>query len=124
MTLLLVDDNREFIEGLAELLRGPQCGVEVALSARQCLEKIKRMKPDAVFLDIGLPDMNGYDLACRLRQIPGLESVPFISISGYEHHLPDVIARQKFFIRNLVKPVKIEQVEKIISELSLPRTGF
>ena len=73
--LLVVDDNRDAADSLAMLLRLQGHEVRVAHDGPAALEMVKGYRPELVFLDIGMPGMDGYEVARRLRQQPGLENV-------------------------------------------------
>ena len=68
--LLVVDDNQDAADSLAMLLRLQGHDVRVAHSGQAALEMTKAYRPDLVFLDIGMPGMDGYEVARRLRQRP------------------------------------------------------
>src|SRR5205814_2301822 len=72
--LLLVDDNRDSLKSLAILLRAAGGEVELAFDGPSALEAARRVRPDVVLLDIGLPGMDGYEVARRLRAEPGMET--------------------------------------------------
>ena len=69
--VLVVDDNRDALETLEMLLRLLGAEVQTAADGRSALETLRRFRPAAVVLDIGLPDMDGYEVARRVREEPG-----------------------------------------------------
>jgi CheY-like chemotaxis protein len=73
--VLLVDDNADAVEALAELLRMEGYEVISAHSAESALERVDAFRPHCALLDIGLPKMNGYDLARALRARPSLRTL-------------------------------------------------
>ena len=80
--LLIVDDNQDAAISLATLLKLQGHEVQVAHSGTAALEITKGYTPDVVFLDIGMPGMDGYEVARRLRQQPGLENVVLAALTG------------------------------------------
>jgi CheY-like chemotaxis protein len=72
------------------------------------------MRPDVVFLDLGLPDVNGYDVACRLRRIPELSNTLLVAITGYGK--PADIERCKAVGIDLhfLKPADPEEIKKVL----------
>ena len=110
--VLVVDDNEDAAEMLAELLS--ECGhdVEVAHSAGAALEAARRFAPDLALLDIGLPVVNGHELAKRLRtQDPSLR---LVAVSGYGDHTNRARSSEAGFEAHLVKPVRIDDLLKLL----------
>ena len=81
--VLIVNDNKDSAEMIGELLDQLGHEVRIALDGTSALELSQEFKPDIAFLDIGLPGMNGFELARRMRQIPACATIPMIAISGY-----------------------------------------
>ena len=71
--------------------------------------------PDVAFIDIGLPVMDGYELAERLRQIPALERMRLVALTGYGQESDRVRSRAAGFHQHLVKPVDFAAVEELVS---------
>ena len=116
--LLVVDDNSDAADSLAMLLRLEGHEVEVAYNAPGTFEAVRRMRPEAVFLDIGLPQMDGYEIARRLRADPAAERVHLIALTGYGQEHDRERACQAGFGAHLVKPADIEAVNQILASLS------
>src|SRR5262249_56660029 len=81
--ILVVDDNVDAAESVALLLRMEGHDVRVAHDGPAALAAVGAEPPDLVFLDIGMPVMNGYDVAQRLRQRPGLEHLLLVAMTGW-----------------------------------------
>jgi CheY-like chemotaxis protein len=81
--ILVVDDNVDAAESLALLLQIEGHDVRVAHDGPAALAAVDAEMPDLVFLDIGMPMMNGYDVARRLRERPGLESLVLVAVTGW-----------------------------------------
>jgi CheY-like chemotaxis protein/anti-sigma regulatory factor (Ser/Thr protein kinase) len=116
--ILVVDDNSDAADSLAMLLRLEGHEVEIAYSAPGTFEAVQRMRPEAVFLDIGLPQMDGYEIARRLRADPAAERVHLIALTGYGQEHDRERACQAGFGAHLVKPADIEAVNQILASLS------
>jgi CheY-like chemotaxis protein len=112
--LLLVDDNVDTAEALASLLGHLGQNVLVAHDGSSALEAAATFQPEIVFLDIGLPGLNGYEVALRLRQQSGLEKTLLVAMTGQEAPSRSIEAR---FNRYLIKPVRLKTLEKLLSEL-------
>jgi signal transduction histidine kinase len=110
--VLVVDDNEDAAEMLAELLS--ECGhlVEVAHNAEAALETVRRFAPDLALLDIGLPVVDGYELAKRLRAQDG--SVRLVAVSGYGDRTNRARSSEAGFEAHLVKPVRIDDLLKLL----------
>lgn len=110
MRVLIVDDNRDAAETLQLLLEGAGHQVLVAHSAFDALAIARTSLPDVLFLDIGLPDMDGYELARRLRALPETARATLIAVTGYGQPEDKELAAQAGFDHHLVKPAKIADV--------------
>jgi CheY-like chemotaxis protein len=115
--ILVVDDNSDVADSLAMLLRLEGHEVEIAYNAPGTFEAVQRMRPEAVFLDIGLPQMDGYEIARRLRADPAAEQVHLIALTGYGQEHDRERAREAGFGAHLVKPADIEAVNQILASL-------
>jgi two-component system, chemotaxis family, CheB/CheR fusion protein len=115
--ILVVDDNSDLADSLAMLLRLEGHEVEIAYSAPGTFEAVQRMRPEVVFLDIGLPQMDGYEIARRLRADPAAKGVHLIALTGYGQEHDRERAREAGFGAHLVKPADIEVVNKILTSL-------
>jgi two-component system CheB/CheR fusion protein len=117
--ILVVDDNSDVADSLAMLLRLDGHEVEIANNARETFQAVRRMRPEAVLLDIGLPEMDGYEIARRLRADPAAKRVHLIALTGYGQEHDRERSREAGFGAHLVKPADIEAVNLILA--SLPR---
>ena len=109
--IMLVDDNVDAATSLAEILRleGHEC--EVVFSAYEAVERAAELNPDFVLLDIGLPGLDGYEVARRLRQIDVLEGASLIALTGYGQREDIQRARDAGFDAHFVKPLDFRQLE-------------
>ncbi len=119
--LLVVDDNQDAADSLAMLLRLQGHEVRVAHSGPAALEMTKGYAPDVVFLDIGMPGMDGYEVARRLRQQPGVEKVVLAALTGWGQQEDRRRTAEAGFDHHLVKPPEPKAVEDILADLK--RTG-
>jgi len=111
----IVDDNVDAAESTAMLLELDGHEVEVAGDGPSALLRAKDFRPHAILLDIGLPDMDGYEVARQLRATSELADTLLIAHSGYagEEHVQRAI--QAGFDHHLVKPASIAQLNELIS---------
>jgi CheY-like chemotaxis protein len=89
----------------------------VAYDAPGALRVASDFHPAAALLDIGLPVMDGYELAQQLKRIPDLEHIPLIAITGYGQEADRARAQRVGFDRHFVKPVDFEAVRQSLAEL-------
>ena len=113
--VLVVDDNRDAAESLAELLRASGHEAWVAHSGEKALEIAAERVLVAVLLDIGLPDMSGYEVARRLRQLPSTRHLRLIATTGYGLQADRESSALAGFDAHLVKPVDHEEVLRLIA---------
>jgi PAS domain S-box-containing protein len=106
--VLIIDDNRDSTETLAMLMRIWHHEVQTAHDGPSALAAAQGFRPDVVFLDIGLPGMNGFELARRLRRLPDLPHMLLIALSGYSQDGDRLQAREAGIDHYLVKPVVSE----------------
>jgi CheY-like chemotaxis protein len=119
--ILIIEDNLDAAESLREALQLADHEVEVASSGPEGLRKARALKPDVVLCDIGLPDMDGYEVARSMRSDTELRSVHLVALTGYA--LPDDLAKAKEagFEQHLAKPSSVEQIEQVLAGLEHER---
>jgi CheY-like chemotaxis protein len=81
----------------------------------QALALAASMRPDVVLMDIGLPEMDGYEVARRIRELPGLADVRLIAVTGYGQETDKQAALAAGFQWHLVKPVNPEELARVIA---------
>jgi two-component system CheB/CheR fusion protein len=113
--VLVVDDNRDAADSLAVLLRILGQDVQVAHDGPAALEAARRQRPDVVFLDIGMPGMDGYDVARGLRRQPGLERVKLIALTGWGQEEDRQRSQEAGIEHHLVKPAELEILKAILA---------
>lgn len=116
--VMLVDDNEDTAELLAEMLAHAGYDVRVALSGAQALALAETWQPAIALLDIGLPDLDGYALAARLRAMRGLDGLRLIAVTGYGR--PDDVEKSRAagFAHHLTKPVRIAAISALLRDHS------
>lgn len=113
--ILIVDDNEDSAILLAELARMRGHEVVVAYHPTAALTLAREVRPDVAVLDIGLPDMDGYQLATRLREV--LPDCRLIALSGYEQELHPEQSRSSRFLAHLVKPVSAKVFLEVLAKV-------
>jgi PAS domain S-box-containing protein len=117
--VLVVDDNEDAAEMLARALTAKGHDTRVAHDAPTALEIARAFRPSVAFLDIGLPVMDGYELATRLREIADLQSMRLVAVTGYGQDSDRRKTRQAGFHHHLVKPVDLRTVERVLTGAAL-----
>jgi PAS domain S-box-containing protein len=117
--LLVVDDNKDAAESMSMLLELWGHEVICAYDGRTALETAATYRPDAVFLDIGLPEMDGYEVAERLRELPGSSKAVLVAITGYGQDADRRRSREAGIDHHLVKPVAPETLHNLLDSLEL-----
>ena len=114
--ILLVDDNVDAAESLAALLERNGHEVHMVHDGMTALDAAELSQPDAVLLDIGLPGLNGYEVAERLRARPASKSTLLIAVSGYGQEEDLRSSRRAGFDHHLIKPVNVEELIKLLAQ--------
>ncbi|WP_435017756.1 response regulator [Tundrisphaera sp. TA3] len=112
--ITVVDDQADAARMLARLLKGRGHDVRVASDGASALETTREHGSDVVLLDIGLPGMDGYEIARRLRARPGGEALLLIALTGYGRDDDLRQAREAGFDHHLVKPTDLESIERLM----------
>ncbi|RYE81351.1 MAG: PAS domain-containing hybrid sensor histidine kinase/response regulator [Oxalobacteraceae bacterium] len=112
--VLVVDDNEDAAEMLTMALEMLGCKVVVAHTAAQALELVGMADPALALLDIGLPDMNGYELARRLRQLQGGASRTLVATTGWGQEKDRERAFDAGFDHHLTKPIDLELLKPLV----------
>lgn len=113
--ILVVDDNQDAAQGLAMLLEIKGHEVATAHDGPQALERALEFRPTVVLLDIGLPAMDGYQVARELRRQEGGEEMLLVAVTGYGHESDRQRSRDAGFDHHLLKPVGIEALEELLA---------
>ena len=116
--ILIVDDNHDAADLMAEILRGEGHDVAVAHDGAAGLEQFGRFHPQLAILDLGLPEIDGYALARRVRAEPEFRATPLIALSGYTQAEDIERSRDAGFTHHLGKPADWKRLEAIISSVA------
>jgi len=115
--VLVVDDDPDTALMFAELLKQLGHAVDYVTSSQAVVDVSKRLRPWLVFLDIGMPEVNGWELARLLRRELGHEAVRIIAVSGWgdpEHHQR---SREAGFDAHVQKPVDMDLLQSILAQV-------
>ena len=103
--ILVVDDNHDSADSLAMILKRIGYSVETAYGGSAAVTAFESFGPEAVLLDIGMPDMDGYQLAIALRALPGYRGVPLVAVTGFALYDDRERALKSGFDAHLTKPI-------------------
>jgi CheY-like chemotaxis protein len=116
--LLVVDDNHDAANSLAMLLRLQGYDVRVAHDGLSAIDAAKEFQPELVFLDIGMPGMDGYEVTRRLRQISGMDGVPVVALTGWGQQEDRRRTAEAGFTHHLVKPPDPNTLNEVLAQLT------
>lgn len=120
-TILVVDDNRDAANSLAALFQRAGCEVRVAFDGLTALERLDERLPDLVILDIGMPGMDGHEVARRIRARTDGSRPTLIAMSGLGQEADRRRSMAAGFDRHLVKPVPLDVLETLVAAPWGPR---
>ena len=118
-TILIIEDNDDLAQALSSIFNIQDHTIRVASNGSEGLAAAKEMRPDIIFCDIGLPDMNGYEVAKKIREDNNLKNVILIALTGYAGKQDIEAALQSGFNRHLAKPVTSEILKDILSDIAI-----
>jgi signal transduction histidine kinase len=118
--ILLADDNRDALETLARLLQLGGHEIHKAVDGVQALEAATRVRPDLVLLDIGMPGMDGYEVARRIRSQPWGRAAKLVALSGWGQESDRKRSREAGFDTHCIKPLDPQRLSMLLASLSTP----
>lgn len=118
--ILVVDDARLAAFTLGKLLEALGHEVVVADSGAAALAAAQAARPDIVFTDLSMPDIDGYELLHRLRQSAELAQVPVVALTGYGNASDRKQTEAAGFHDHLVKPVSLAALQTVLTSLGQP----
>ena len=121
--VLVVDDNVDAARTLAALLEESGHKVKLAFNGHSALEVAIDYRPDVVLMDIGLPGINGYEVAQQIRQQEALKNVLLVALTGYGQQSDLQHSKIAGFDHHLVKPTEFDKIEALLAALPIARTS-
>ena len=111
----MVDDNRDSADALAMVLEADGYQVMVGYSGQQALDIARQARPDAVVLDIGMPDITGFEVARRIRQEPWGRDVLLVAMTGWGQAKDKERAKAAGFDRHFTKPLDPGELQRLLA---------
>jgi two-component system CheB/CheR fusion protein len=118
LRVLIVEDNRDAAESLAVLLKMWGHQVFMSFDGKSAIETANQQRPEVVFLDIGLPDMDGYQVAKELRTYNGNQVALLVAMTGYGQDKDRELAKKAGFDMHLIKPVDLDVLQDLLLHFS------
>ncbi|MCD6674081.1 MAG: PAS domain S-box protein [Burkholderiaceae bacterium] len=115
--VLVVDDNADAAQAMGTMLELLGHEVNVAFGGEQALRLAERIHPEVILMDLGMPNMNGYVAARRVRQSDWGRDVLLVAVTGWGQQADRVASEQVGFDHHLVKPVELDAVQSLIAQL-------
>jgi PAS domain S-box-containing protein len=115
--VLIVDDNKDFADSLATLLSLSGADTEVAYDGASALASLALRRPELVLLDVGMPDMDGYTVARRIREDPSCRGVTLVALTGWGQEQDRLRAMAAGFDHHLTKPVDPLHLQRLFNAL-------
>jgi PAS domain S-box-containing protein len=119
--IVAVDDNRDAVDSLAMMLRIKGHEVLTAYDGVEAVDAVANFKPEVVLLDIGLPRLNGYDVARRIRQLPGGDRFVLVAVTGWGQEEDRKRSQEAGFDMHLVKPVDPIALDQLLTSIARAR---
>ena len=113
--MLVVDDNTDAAQSLAELLELSGHATLVVDNGHRALQEAQAFRPDLVILDIGMPGMNGYEVAKVMRKTAGLEHAVLVALTGWGSEADRARALEAGFDQHLTKPVEFSTIDRMLT---------
>jgi len=125
LRVLVVDDNVDTVLSFSMLLKEFGNEVHTAHDGPTAIKIAMECVPDVVLLDIGLPGLNGYEVAKQIRNQPTLKNVVLVALTGYGQESDRQASMDAGFNHHLIKPARLEQVRQILASVAEQcRAGF
>ena len=115
--VMVVDDNKDAADSLGMLLRLRGMQVEIANDGPSAIRTFPIFHPTVILLDLGMPGMDGYEVAQRIRHLPDSENVALIALTGWGHAEFRQRSRDTGFLHHLVKPIELDSLVGLLDTL-------
>ena len=119
--VLIADDNRDGAESLAMVMTVFGCEVRTAYDGASAVRAAESFQPEVVFLDLGMPGMDGFEAARRIRSLPGGDATVLIALTGWGQERDRQRTSEAGFDAHLVKPVDPLSMRSFLNQLPVPR---
>ncbi len=111
--VIIIDDNHDVADSLAQWLTLAGHDVHTFYTGEDALQNVHRIKPQIILLDIGLPDINGYEVARKLRAVPDVPRFVLVAVTGYGQPADSEVFRSAGFDEYFSKPMHFTKLKSI-----------
>lgn len=118
LRVLVVDDHPDLLSMLDLMMQRRKYAVQTAQSGAEALALAPHFAPHVVVSDIGMPEMDGYEMMRSLREADGLAPFKAIALTGYDHHDSGASAQDAGFDAQMTKPIEFERLFEMIERLA------
>jgi CheY-like chemotaxis protein len=116
LKILVVDDNRDAADTLVTFLTMEGHAVQVAYGGQEAIDAFETMAPQVVLLDIGMPGMDGYQVARHIRQFPDGQGVKLVAMTGWGQLEDKARAHEAGFSEHMTKPVELNELTALLEK--------
>jgi CheY-like chemotaxis protein len=124
LRVLVIDDNKDAADSFARLVEHWGYGVQIAYDSRSAVDKARLFKPNAVLLDIGLPNASGIDLARTFCQLEECKAALIVAMTGYHDEACRLLAKEAGINHYLVKPADADALAERLAVSCGPKVDF
>lgn len=121
LRVLFVEPDNDLQYVMSTLLRLIGCNVESVTTGAEALECVKAFAPDVVISELGLSDINGFELARQIRKLPNASGILLLALSGYHKENTEAAALQAGFAHLLLKPLPSERIVAVLEPIAASR---
>jgi CheY-like chemotaxis protein len=121
--ILVVDDNQDSAESLTILLSLAGNETQTAFDGLEAMESAATFKPEVILLDIGLPKLNGYEVARKIREQPWGKKMALVALTGWGQEQDRCRSREAGFDHHLTKPIDLDSFKKLLTSLSIAKAA-
>jgi CheY-like chemotaxis protein len=118
LRILVIDDNKDAANALTRLLRLIGHEVKAVYESQQALAVCIEMNPELVLLDLGMPGVSGYDVCRSIRGRPEFSDIRVVAITGFAQEESRRSSDEAGFDEHFVKPVRLEELERMLDGLA------
>jgi CheY-like chemotaxis protein len=115
--ILVIDDDHDVADSFVMLLETFDADVRVAYGGVDALKSVVAFKPELIFLDLGMPGMDGYETAQRIRKLPEGRDVTLVALTGWGQEQVAAHAREAGFDRQITKPIGLDTLQEFLASL-------
>ena len=112
--VMMVEDNRPYALGVRLLLESAGHEVEICTNGPEALARVPAFAPDVILLDLGLPGMDGYEIARRMREMRALDAVRLVVVSGYASDADQRHSQDVGVDEHLAKPLRFAELLRVV----------